>query len=200
MNYKIHECRNVRGFWEIMCRDWYPGFFNLSRFGIGRLQYDIFPYDAQYTLGGVTVNEGDTVLRIHIPSGGPLTKELRDDSYRRAYDFFKKYAKNGVLFYLCTSWLLSNLHIGLLSESSNIRSFMNDFDLQEGYVVENNGILQRIWGADASLPVNELPEKSSLMRAYKKLLLDGQKLIWGRGIFAFDGENYIRSDGLHPTL
>lgn len=201
LNCKIHECYEVHGVWGVgSSRNWYDGFFNLTRFGIGRLSYDIYKYDMDYTLGGVTAHPGDTVLRIHIPSAGPLTKELRDDSYRRAYEFFKEYAIDGVLFYHCTSWLLSKFHYDLLPPSSNIRSFMEDFDLQDGTEAETKNVLWRIWGHNASLPTKDLPEHNSLMRAYKKLLLDGKPLIWGRGIFAFDGKNYLRSDGAHPTL
>ena len=66
--YKVLECKKVLGIWGIMNFEWQEGLFNLSRFALGRLQYNYYKNLYDYN---DTVKKGDDVL--YIPSGAVRT-------------------------------------------------------------------------------------------------------------------------------
>lgn len=189
---KLTECHEVKGIWGTFTATWFPRFFNLSRFALGRFQYEPteFAYDT-YTKSGFTVNKGDLVYNSHIPSAGPMPKEVRLDSYRRAYEFFKKDLKDKPIVIVCHSWLLFPGHKNFLPQKSNILDFMNDFDIIH---FEENDTFDNIWrvfGKDHALPFDKLPRDTSLRRAYADHLISGGKSGNGFGILLFDGEKIL---------
>ena len=69
---------------------------------------------------------------IHIPSSGePFDREARLASYKMAYDFFREELAGGPLVCVCHSWLLYPGYKEVLKPTSNIVSFMGDFDIVE---------------------------------------------------------------------
>ena len=84
LKFKLIECHDVYGIWGTFVAFWHPWFYTMRRFKLGRLQYEAIPFknDAPVTLGGYTVQPGDTVYNMHIPSCGPLTREARFASVR----------------------------------------------------------------------------------------------------------------------
>ena len=174
---------------------WYPLFFKLKLFALGRLQYEIYQRpdeDREITVGGHTVLPTDKVYFIHIPGLGPLTKELRIDSYQRAYEFFKDDFKENPCVFYCTSWLLYERNREFMPPTSNIVDFMNDFKIVKSFEVP----AQKYWWVfdvpyegDASV----LPRNSSLRRNMADWLASGGVPGGGDGYFVFDGKN-IRND------
>ena len=81
LTYKLKECFANRGVWGTFVTFWFPDFYRLERFCLGRLQFEhkAFPYS-----GVPGLEKGQTVYNCHIPSSGPLTPESADDSFRRA--------------------------------------------------------------------------------------------------------------------
>ena len=82
-------------------------------------------------------------------------------------------------------------HYNFLPESSNILKFMNDFYIYDGYISDIKEDLWRIFGRYEKSPVSELPEDTSLKRAYKEWLMKGNEVGGGVGVIVFDGEKII---------
>lgn len=188
---KIGECtrwEKVVGLTKITY--WYPLFFKLEIFALGRLQYQIYQRPDQVdtvTVGGYTVQPDEPVFFIHIPGIGPLTKEVRLDSYRRAYEFFK-HDHDGKPFVLyCTSWLLYEKNREFLPPRSNILDFMNDFKIVKSFETLNQKywwVFDRAYEGDASV----LPRDTSVRRTLADWLAAGGIPGGGDGYFLFDGE------------
>lgn len=201
LRYKLVECQQVYKIWGTFVRDWFPGFFALTRFALGRLQYEFSEFRGEsYTAGGITVKKGNRVLTIHIPSAGPLTKNLREDSYRRAYAFYRKEFSGEPVVFTCGSWLLYPPHDRMLPKDSNIVSFLHDFDPVFSVETDVFDNAWRIYGADGGKPFSQLPRNTSMQRAYADWLQSGHKAGWGYGIFLFDGRQFIRTTGTREHL
>ena len=69
---------------------------------------------------------------------------------------------------------------------------MDDFEMVEWEEEEGFHNGWRVFGKDSDLPLEQLPEKTSLQKAYKKWLVDGNKAGHGYGIIVFDGEKIVR--------
>lgn len=194
LGYKAAECKDVKGIDGTFVGSWNIRWFNLTRFTLGRFQYEdnVMPVD-YVGKNGVLYPKGMKCIHIHIPSSGvPLTEEVRMDSYRKAYEFFKDYLVDGVLVLHCYCWMLNPDHDKFLPETSNIIGFKNDFDIYKSQEFEDFSDGERIFGAAWYGPTKDLPEKTGLQRAYKKWLLDGNLPGKGWGVILFDGEKIIR--------
>lgn len=192
---KLLECMECEQVCGTFVAGWNDGFFRMGRFALGRFQYEPCHSDLPtFTAAcGYVIKEGSPMLNFHIPSSGiSLTDEVRYDSYRRAYEFFREHCGDGPMVMRCHSWLLFPGHRKFLPENSNILRFMDDFEIIESAEKEffNDG--WRIFGKDSDLPVEQLPERTSLQRAYKKWLCEGNKAGSALGIIVFDGERILR--------
>ena len=195
LRWKFNECLAVHGIPGTFVASWYPGFFDMTRFALGRLQYEHYRFDAdEYTRASVTLHRGDPVINFHIPSCGPLTLESRMDSYKRAYEFYRKDFPSGILPLVCHSWLLYPGHREFLPPESNILSFMNDFDILrfDERDREHFGDAWRVFGAAASKSPEEWPRDTSIRRALADRICSGGKVGVGYGVILFDGEKIIR--------
>lgn len=193
LKYKAMECMNVYEIWGTFVSSWFPPFFNLTRFALGRFQYEQlpFPYE-RYEKGNNIILKNDVVYNMHIPSSGvPLSKEIRLDSYKRAYSFYQNNLQGRPMFIVCNSWLLYPKHRDFLPPDSNILDFMGDFDIihSEEFLEFDNA--WRIFGKHGTLPPNQWPQETSLQKAYKKRILEGKKVGNGYGIIVFDGEKIL---------
>ncbi|MGM9653666.1 MAG: acyltransferase domain-containing protein [Eubacteriales bacterium] len=193
LRYKFFECLAVHGVPGTFVGTWHSGFFRMTRFALGRLQYEhaSFAEDA-YTRCGVTLHRGSDVINCHIPSSGPLTKESRMDSYRRAYDFYRRDFPAGVLPIVCSSWLLYPEHADFLPANSNILSFMGDFDIIRSGVDEKFSNAWRVFGAAAAEPPEKWPRDTSIRRAFAERVCSGGSVGSGYGVILFDGEKILR--------
>lgn len=192
LRYKLAECREVYGVWGTFVGSWFPRFFTLERFALGRLQYELARFAPEsYTRGGCTVRRGDRVLSVHIPSAGPLTRESRMDSYRRAYAFFRKERNGGPLVLQCESWLLYPPYAAVFPEGSRIRDFRSDFDIigQEDQTDFQDA--WRVFGAGWQQPPDRLPARTSLQRAFARWFKDGGPAGEGFGVLLFDGSRIL---------
>ena len=195
LKYKFDECVDCKGYYGTFVPHWFEGFYRLERFALGRFQYEHTDTDREIvTPNGIRIKKGTKVLFLHIPSGGaPLTDEVRLDSYKQAYEFYKdsSFVKNGRIVFVCHSWLLYKEHYKFLPENSNILRFMNDFYIYDQYISDIKEDLWRIYGKYENSPLSELPEDTSLKRAYKQWLLAGNSVGGGVGVIVFDGERII---------
>lgn len=194
VKFKLLECKNVHGVWGNFVAHWYHLFFSCDIVKLGRMEYESTTYDGKepYESNGIIVKPGDPVKSVHIPSSGePFDKASRLASYKQAYEFFKDELHGGPLVCVCHSWLLYPENREILSPSSNIVSFMGDFDVRESGILEDFPDAWRVFGGDAQKPTAQLPENTSMQRSFKNWLLVGKKTGFGFGIMIFDGEKIV---------
>lgn len=118
MKWKMLECYEIHGVYGNFVGHWYDGFFNLTRFGLGRLQFELRPFEGKKDCGldGVRIHPGDTVINMHIPSAGPMKPELLEDAFARAEAFFKEYFPKDYRVFGVESWLIDPDLIQILPE------------------------------------------------------------------------------------
>ncbi|MBQ7375977.1 MAG: DUF5596 domain-containing protein [Clostridia bacterium] len=188
LKWKLWECKAVKGIWGSFVAGWFPGFFNLTRFALGRLQFEIVEFDGEYEKNGKALKNGDKVINVHIPRTlTPLDKESRDDAYAQAAEFFRNMTDGAPIAFVCSSWLLYPEAEKILPAHSNIRGFMADYDMIRSKVNGEGeyGDMWRLFDMDFTGDLNDYPEDSSLRRAYKKFLLDGNRTGSGYGVFFY---------------
>ena len=193
LRYKVLECKANHGVWGNFVPFWYPIFYRCDIVKLGRLEYETDTFRGPAcTVAGRRIQEGQKLLSIHIPSSGePFDTAARLESYKLAYDFFRDLRGDGPLVCKCHSWLLYPEYKKVLPETSNIVKFMDDFTI----IREDDGSFEdawRVFGPDAGKPVGELPEATSMQRAFKRHLLAGGKTGCGLGILLFDGEKLLK--------
>jgi hypothetical protein len=182
LKYKLDEGKLVHGIWGTFT-DWSNKFFALRLFGIGRLQYE--PNKCKYncTVNGLELTTESEVINVHIPrSGVRLKRELVLDSYCKAVEFFKREKT----VFACDSWLLFPKNLELLSPSSNLYSFISDFQIVFSDEFENYEQAWRLfdtWIDEKNL--DALPQDTSLRRAYVSLMKRGEKTGYGYGVFVY---------------
>ena len=162
-------CERKTGAPGLLQCGWLENTLKERLYRLGRFQYEPtkFHFDS-YSWGDVTLRRGDPVINIHIPEGAPLTDDVRQDSYRRAEQFFGKHV------FVCESWLLYPAHRQFLQDGSNIVRFMDDFVMLSSE--EHRGHLGDMWriygfSCDHS-DFAGLPENTGMQRAYKKHLIE----------------------------
>lgn len=183
--YKLYECFKHYGIWGTACEtSWYTRFFRLERFALGRLQYEAIPYRGKkpYTKDVITINPGDLVLSAHIPSSGPLTPELVDESFALAHEFFKHSFPNGVTPIVCWSWLLFPENYNMLSPTANIVKFMDKFDIVESGNYEGYPTFITIFSVPYNEDLSIFHPKNSLQHGYLELARNKKPDGYGFGI------------------
>ena len=187
LKWKLRECHECKDVWGTFVAPWFDRFYGLTRFALGRFQYETSEFGADYfEKEGHVLRRGDPVINIHIPSCGPLTDEVRMDSYRRAFAFYGGKPGEPMAF-VCHSWLLYPEHRSFLPPTSNILRFMNDFDIIESAEDPAFGDGWRVFGKYAGGPVDRLPQTTSLQRAFVQRLREGKPTGFGYGVLFFDG-------------
>ena len=186
-------CMKMRGHVGLYEYGWIINFLQASIVRLHRLEFHIISFmdNKTWTKAGVTVNGGAPVINIHIPEDGPLNHDDVIESYRRAYRYF---GCTGVQAFVCSSWLLYPGNYEFLSERSNIRKFMNDFDIITRHDSRWSNDLWRVFGP--TLPCDDpakLPQNTELQRGMSRYLREHDCTTGsGYGIFLFDGEKVIK--------
>lgn len=182
LHWKLMECKKVHGIWGSFVAGWFPGFFILDRFALGRLQFELINFPAKYEESGRKKPEGMTkAINVHIPSCGKLKREDWEASYKKAAAFFGDAFEGDQVAFCCWSWLLFEKHEEFLGADSGIAAFAREYDVfNKG---ETNGDLWRIFDREYDGNPDGLPENTRLQRVYKKWLQGGNNAGFGEGIF-----------------
>ena len=190
LKYKLLECHGLHGVWGSMSASWFPRFFDVTRFALGRLQFELMESWFEYDDEDVHIKKGDHIINVHIPSSGKLTQEDCFDSYKQAYDFYKEYHRNGVLYMYCHSWLLEPALEEILDENSNIIKFKRNYRV---FHTDKREVFPDAWRVfnKTNVPIEEYPENNSLQKNIKEYLLKGNTIGYGLGVMAFDGEKIL---------
>ncbi|MBQ7378521.1 MAG: DUF5596 domain-containing protein [Clostridia bacterium] len=181
LRYKLEECKLVRGVRGMFVAFWMPGWFKMTRFALGRLQFEIVDFGREYQKDGIVLGKESKVLNMHIPrSGRPLSKELYEESFTRAKEFFRDQLPDGPVPFVCHSWLLYPRMTEFVSEKSNVRRFMEEFEILSWD--DSDG--ESLWCLfdTAERNPDRLPTDTSLRRAFVGRLKSGGRVGWGYGI------------------
>lgn len=180
LRYKLEECKLVHGIIGSFVARWWFRFFILERFALGRLQFEIDPFEHEYNKDGVVLTEESKVVNVHIPrTETPMDKDSCDASYKMAKEFFKDKI-DGEIYFVCHSWLLYEENKYILNKNSNTYRFMSEYELLESETNDGED-LWRLFDTLEKDP-NKLPTNSSFRLAYVNHLKAGKKLGWGYGI------------------
>ena len=189
--YKVRECTEVKGVPGIFAESWLKGILDADIFKLGRFEYVARPYggDTPYVKNGITVNPGDTVITVHIPSCGPFPRELREDSYKRAYEFYKKhfpeYLKGESLVFTCNSWLLYPKLKEILPPHLNMVDFLSDFDIIGERIDPEYRNCWRLFGVEYDGNPDQLPTNTTARRCIATYLGSGKNMGSGFGVRIF---------------
>ena len=189
---KMIECKENYDVWGTFVEGWFKGFYTMDRFALGRFQFENSDFWCDmYIKNGVELYDSDFVVGMHIPSNqGPITYDVRMDAYRKAHAFFKDKFKDpryGV--FCCNSWLLYPDNLNILPEKSNIADFLLDFEPLEIKWTYDFGDQWRVFGVKNNrTPVEELPQNTSMQRAYVDWFKKGKKSGHAYGIIVYDSE------------
>lgn len=185
LTWKLLECRAVHGINGTFVAGWFPGWYRLERFGLGRLQFEKVRFGREYEKNGVRLTPDSIVLNIHIPrSLLPLSPELVEDAMARAADFYRDQLNGAPIAFVCSSWLLYGPHTEFLPPHSNLRTFMARFDLLSSHDHEagEHPDLWRLFDCNYHGDPDALPADTSLRRAYIRRLKEGKPTGSGYGV------------------
>lgn len=185
LKYKLFECKAVMGVWGNFVENWYNIFYSLDVFKLGRLEFERVKYPEDmpvYKKGDIEVKPGDTVYSVHIPSSGPLTRELREDSYAQAKEFFRAERGNEPVVFICHSWLLFENNRQIFPADMNLVDFMNDWDIIDSKESEKYGDCWRLFGKEFDGEVDNLPQTTRQQKAMAAWLKQGKKTGEGFGV------------------
>lgn len=195
LKYKYDECVRCKGVHGTFVASWNTGFYALTRFALGRYQFDMSTYGGEdfTSSAGITIKKGDKTLGFHIPSSGiPLTDEVRLDSFKKAYEFFSEYRReDGLMIFECGSWLIYEEYKKFLPENSNTIKFINDFEIIKSEENKKFNDAWRIFDKSGFKSPKNWDERTSMQRAFKKHVLSGGKTGHGHGIIVFDGKKIV---------
>ena len=187
LKYKLLECKAVKNIWGSFVAKWFPGFFTLTRFALGRLQFETCRYNQRdYTKGDKTIKNGETAIGVHIPRTlTPLDKKSYDEAFDMAREFFRGKTGDAPMAFVCSSWLLYPDNLEFLPEKSNVRRFMLEFDIINSFDAKTGEYphMWRLFDMDYTGNLDDYPEDTSLRRAFKSRLKSGGKIGEGYGIF-----------------
>lgn len=138
---------------------WMPRQISMNEFRVGEFEYEFFE------------DNGVKKMWIHIPSDADLARGNIEAVYPFLKDYFPEYAEAQIV---CDSWLLSPALKELLPDKSNIIAFQNQFKVTRTDW-DSPWFMGWIWSR-SDMPMEELPERTTLQRNVKKHLIVGGKI------------------------
>ena len=186
LKYTNDLCKILKGSYGTYCFEWYGRFFSGTRFTFGKLQFETGCLGKNYEKDGVALGPKDQVIYIHIPrTGERLSPEEVDASTREASDFFKqRYGVKQVIF-ACHSWLLYPENKKILSEGSNLHSFLSRFDVIDVQEDTEYKELWRLFDKEYDGNADALPQDTSLRRAYAQRVKENKPLGVALGVWVY---------------
>lgn len=187
LNYKLQECKLVKGVWGIFVPEWFSRFFCVDRFSFGRLQFERVDFGYTYNKNSVSLTKDSSVINIHIPrTGTGLTPQSVDEACGQAARFFKeRYAIDPSVF-VCYSWLLYPENLKVLKPTSNLYSFISRFDILSAETYQDYTETWRLFDCEYTDDLSKLPADTSFRRAYIDWIKKGQKTGYAYGVFIYE--------------
>lgn len=186
LRYKLEECSLVHGRLGTFIPQWYKGFFEMKIFALGRLQFELNHTWFDCTVNGVHIPKGTKVLSVHIPrTNTRLEHGLVIDSYRQAAEFFKEDFFEKIIF-ICNSWLLYPWNRTVFIDGSNLAQFYDDFTIVSSGEYQNYSEAWRLFDCLFDGNTDNLPNDSSLRRAYIERIKSGLPIGHGTGVILYN--------------
>lgn len=186
LKYKLDECFLVHKKWGTFVPKWYKGFFEMRIFALGRLQFEINHTWFDCTVDGVNIPKGTKVLSVHIPrTNTKLSHDLVLESYESAKQFFKNEFCDKVIF-ICNSWLLYPANRTIYKDGSNLAQFYDDFTIVQSGEYQDYSEVWRLFDRLYDGNPENLPNDTSLRRAYIERIKSEQPIGHGTGVIIFD--------------
>ena len=160
-------------------------------YSLGRLQFEriraIPPPGDHAAVVAATgeLAEADVMLNVHIPETGPLDPGLCEAAFAQAIDRFPVWHPDErPRAFVCVSWLMDPHLRAYLPSSSNIIRFQDRFDIV-GSGSEASGSMQEfVFGRAGQVDLEDLPQRTSLERAFVQHLRAGRTWYMRTGWFS----------------
>lgn len=190
LKWKMMECKSVHGVWGTASAAFQSRFFQMKRFGFGKLQFNLQQFDSDYDKNGVKLTPESQVIAVHIPrTGTRLDRETLVKSYAKAAEFYRKIFEGNPIVFVCHSWLLFPKNKEVLSPESNLHFFMRDYDIIGQGEYQDYSQVWRLFDVNYNGDVEQLPQNTSLRRAYADWIRKGEKTGWGYGVYVYKDSN-----------
>ena len=190
ITYKVHECQEIYGVTGIFVGFWYDGFFDMTRFALGRLQFEMMPLSLSrpVVISDIQLEHGMEAINMHIPSSGPLTREEAEHSLELASEFFKENFDGDRRVFVMSSWLLDEDLISVLPEG-NVKDFTSRFQVlttnKSNYFDDGWRVFGSSWCFDRESwreCISNIPRTTRLQKAIADYLQQGGNLGYGYGV------------------
>jgi len=166
----ISECKEKNGEAYFDRAWWTYRQLSMQIFRIGELEYELCD------------KNGEKYISVHIPSDAIFTRKNIDISLYQARIFMARYfPEYAMADYVCSSWLLAPELSNILSEESNILDFQKRFEIKR-IKEEDKEFIEWLFQKPSDTSYEELPEKTSLQKQVKILLLSGSMIHEGYGV------------------
>ena len=186
LGYKLEECRLVHNINGSFVASWFSGFFAMTRFGLGRLQFEIKQTEEDIELDGTIGAAGSEYINVHIPrTGTRLCHQEVLEAYRLAAKHFSNVFEGKPILFACKSWLLDPWNLSVLKPDSNLAQFCRDFTVVRSGTYEDYRELWRLFDCMYTGDATKLPRNSSLRCAYADRVARGEPIGWGFGMFSY---------------
>lgn len=172
------HCINETGMPGMKQYRWTSLPIKMKIFRLGRLQFEPSFLRNDIIYKGELYKKNSKILEVHIPEGDLFSQDIVKKSFRHAETFFKDTYPYYACGFHCESWLLSPKLKGILTDTSNIIQFQNQF-----YVYNEISARQaeeRVFGELLDKP-EEYPENTSLQKKLKEYLQQEKKIGMGCG-------------------
>ena len=165
----VNMHHDVYGAYAFKWGFWFPRQLALQEFRIGAFEYEML------------ADSDGKRINLHIPGDADMSHEAMASSFAAAKKFFKEqYPEFAEAEVVCDSWLLSPMLKELLPGKSKILHFQQAFDV----IKVNEGgksCLLWVYGRD-DLPLDELPQQTSLQKKLKTYIENGGTTSEGYGV------------------
>ncbi len=169
----LQDYMDKHGRYRFVWAWWAVRQLSMLEYRIGELEYEMKIEDDRRLIG------------IHIPADADLSTDKLRNSYLDALEFFKRYYPD---YYgadmVCSSWLLAPSLRCVLPRNSRILQFQKAFDIDE---MEEDSLdfMDWVYGSK-DIPLDELPEDTSLQRNLKPYLRNNGKIELASGRLVLD--------------
>lgn len=186
LRYKLEECKLVHKKLGTFVPTWYKGFFEMRIFALGRLQFEINHTWFDCEIDAAQIPKGTKVLSVHIPrTNTRLEHSMVIASYQQAAEFFKNDFDDNIIF-VCNSWLLYPWNREVLKDGSNLAEFYDDFTIVNNGEYQNYSEVWRLFDCLYDGNPDNLPNDTSLRRAYIERIRAGLPIGHGTGVIVFN--------------
>ncbi|MBO4472258.1 MAG: hypothetical protein J5765_00475 [Clostridia bacterium] len=186
LRYTSDACLLVKGVYGTDSPRWYERFFNATRFTFGKLQFELCALGKPYQKDDLSLSPDDQAIFIHIPrTGERLLPEDVDASAQAAAAFFKERYGTRRTVFACHSWILYPENKNILSAGSNLYSFISRFEIIDVVEDAEHKELWRLFDKEYNGDPDDLPQDSSLRRAYVQRLKENKPLGVALGVWVY---------------